>query len=88
LFGRINFEYLFGKKSSLAYSLIATLFVFLGSLLSNGLVWSANDFFNYMMVFPNVVALIALSGMVINELKENGKKSAVDTPNQPLNENI
>ena len=51
LFGRINFEYLFGKKSSLLYSLIATIFVFLGSLLSNGLVWSANDFFNYMMVF-------------------------------------
>lgn len=88
LFGRINFEYLFGKKSSLLYSLIATLFVFLGSLLSNGLVWSANDFFNYMMVFPNVIALIALSSVVVNELKTNGKKSAVDTPNQPLTENL
>ncbi len=88
LFGRINFEYLFGKKASLLYSLIATVFVFLGSLLSNGLVWSANDFFNYMMVFPNAIALIALSGMVVNELKTNGKKSAVDTPNQPLTENL
>ena len=88
LFGRINFEYLFGKKSSLLYSLIATIFVFLGSLLSNGLVWSANDFFNYMMVFPNAIALIALASMVVKELKTNGKKSAVDTPNQPLTENL
>lgn len=88
LFGRINFEYLFGKKSLLLYSIIATIFVFLGSLLSNGLVWSANDFFNYMMVFPNVIALIALSSVVVNELKVNGKKSVVDTPNQPLSENI
>ncbi len=88
LFGRINFEYLFGKKSSLLYSLIATIFVFLGSVLSNGLVWSANDFFNYMMVFPNALALIALASMVVKELKTNGKKSAVDTPNQPLTENL
>ncbi len=88
LFGRINFEYLFGKKVSLLYSVIATVFVFLGSLLSNGLVWSANDFFNYMMVFPNALALIALASVVVKELKTNGKKSAVDTPNQPLTENI
>ena len=88
LFGRINFEYLFGKKSSLLYSVIATVFVFLGSLLSNGLVWSANDFFNYMMVFPNALALIALASAVVTELKTNGKKSAVETPNQPLTENL
>ena len=88
LFGRINFEYIFGKKSSLVYSIVATLFVFLGSLLSNGLVWSANDFFNYMMVFPNALALIALSGVVINEVKTNTKRSVGETPNKPLKEEI
>ena len=46
LFGRINFEYLFGKKSSLIYSIIAIVFVFMGSMLSNDLVWNFNDFFN------------------------------------------
>ncbi|MBE7061127.1 MAG: alanine:cation symporter family protein, partial [Clostridiales bacterium] len=49
LFGRINFEYLFGKKSSLVYSIIAMVFVFLGSFLGSDLVWNFNDFFNYMM---------------------------------------
>ncbi len=89
LFGRINFEYLFGKKSSLIYSIISVLFVFLGSFLGSDLVWNFNDFFNYLMVLPNVIALIALSGMVINELKTNGKgKNAEETPNAPLKANL
>lgn len=88
LFGRINFEYLFGKKSSVIYSVIAVIFVFLGSLLSNKLVWNFNDFFNYLMVIPNVIALFALSNMVVKELKLNGKKSAVETPYEPLNDNL
>jgi len=89
LFGRINFEYLFGKKSSLVYSIIAMVFVFLGSFLGSDLVWNFNDFFNYMMVLPNAIALFALSGMVINELKTNGKgKNVGETPNKVLNENI
>lgn len=84
LFGRINFEYLFGKKSSFIYSIIAVVFVFLGSLLSNGLVWSVNDLFNYLMVIPNVIALIALYKMVIDELNKNGKKK----PNEKLGDSI
>lgn len=88
LFGKINFTYLFGKKNAIIYSIISVLFIFLGSILSNDLVWSFADLFNYLMVIPNVIALVALSNVVIKELKENGKKSAVDTPNQPLDQNI
>lgn len=88
LFGRINFIYLFGKKSSIIYSVVSIIFVFLGSLLSNGLVWNFSDFFNYLMVIPNVIALIALSKVVIDELKTNGKKSVGETPNEPLNQNL
>ena len=88
LFGRINFEYLFGKRSGLIYSLIAMIFVFLGAFLGSDLVWNLNDFFNYLMVIPNVIALFALSGMVVKELKLNGKKTVGDTPNQALNENL
>jgi AGCS family alanine or glycine:cation symporter len=72
LFGRINFEYLFGKKSSVIYSVIAIVFIFLGSVFSSDLVWNFSDFFNYLMVIPNAIALFALSGMVVKELKENG----------------
>ncbi|MBQ3116157.1 MAG: sodium:alanine symporter family protein [Clostridia bacterium] len=88
LFGRINFEYLFGKKSSLIYSIIAMVFVFLGAFLGSDLVWNFNDFFNYMMVLPNVIALFALSGLVIKELKANGKKNVGKTPHLPLDKSI
>ena len=72
LFGRINFEYIFGKKSTIVYSIISIIFVFMGASLSNSLVWGLNDFFNYLMVIPNALALIVLSGLVIGEMKENG----------------
>ena len=67
-------EYLFGKKAVLPYMIIAIIFMFLGSLLSNNLVWELADMFNQLMVVPNVLALLALSGMIINELKDATKK--------------
>jgi len=65
LFGKINFEYLFGKKAVPVYSILALAFIFMGSLLSNDLVWELADFFNQIMVIPNVIALIALSALVV-----------------------
>ncbi len=88
LFGKINFTYLFGKKSAIIYTVIAILFVFLGSVFKNDLVWELTDFFNYLMVLPNVLALFVLSKTVVYELKTNGNKSVEKTPNQPLNQNI
>lgn len=64
MFGKINVEYLFGKKSTIIYSAIAIVFIFLGSVLSNDLVWELSDMFNQLMVIPNVIALFALAGMV------------------------
>jgi AGCS family alanine or glycine:cation symporter len=63
-FGKLNVIYLFGKKGSLPYSILAILFIFLGACLSNDLVWGLQDLFNQLMVLPNVTALIALSGIV------------------------
>ena len=63
-FGKINVVSLFGKKSVPVYMVIAIAFTFLGSILSNDLVWELTDMFNQLMVIPNVPALIALSGIV------------------------
>ena len=73
LFGRINVVYLFGKKANLVYSVIAILFIFLGSLLSNDLVWELTDTFNQLMVIPNVIGLVALSGLVVKSCKKDKK---------------
>jgi len=70
MFGKVNMEHLFGKKSIIVYQIIAIVFVFLGSILSNDLVWELTDMFNYLMVLPNVIALAALSGLVVKATKE------------------
>ena len=88
LFGKINFNYLFGKKSTLVYMIIAIGFVFLGTVFKNDLVWELTDFFNYLMVFPNVLAMFVLSKLVVEEIKENGKKSVGKTPNEALNDKM
>ena len=66
MFGKVNVTYLFGKKASLAYTIIALAFIFLGTLVSNDLVWELTDAFNYLMVLPNALALFALTKMVKN----------------------
>lgn len=76
LFGRINAIYLFGKKFNIVYSIIAIGFVFLGSLLSNNLVWELTDMFNYLMVIPNVIALFALGKAVSAVARKKRGKNA------------
>ncbi|MCQ2978840.1 MAG: amino acid carrier protein [Clostridia bacterium] len=67
LYGKLNFEYLFGKKMVPLYFAISLVFIFLGGIFSNDLVWELSDFFNQIMVIPNVMALIALSNVVKEE---------------------
>ncbi len=73
-FGHVNFVALFGKKFTPVYMIIAVVFVFLGSILSNDLVWELTDMFNQLMVIPNVPALIALSGIVAASAKAKKSK--------------
>ena len=74
LFGKINANYLFGKKNprrcTVVYSIIALVFVFIGTLASNDLVWELTDMFNNLMVIPNAISLFALTGMVVAMCKE------------------
>ncbi|MBR6523739.1 MAG: sodium:alanine symporter family protein [Clostridia bacterium] len=70
LFGKINFNYLFGKKSTIVYSIIAVVFVFVGTIVQeNELVWVTQDTFNQFMVLPNAIAMFALGGIVAKESK-------------------
>ena len=74
LFGKVNVIYLFGKKSEKIYAAVAVIFTFLGSCLSNDLVWELTDMFNQLMVLPNALALLALSGIVSKACKDAKKK--------------
>ena len=74
LFGKINVIYLFGKQSAKIYAVLGLVFIFLGTLMSNDLVWELTDMFNNLMVIPNALALFALTGMVVNSTHMAGKK--------------
>ncbi len=74
MFGKINMMYLFGKNSAVIYTVIGLVFVFLGTLMSNDLVWELSDMFNNLMVIPNALALFALTSMVMKTTHGVGKK--------------
>lgn len=73
-FGLINAKYLFGEKAGIIYSLLVVVCIVIGSALKLELVWAMADFFNGLMVIPNAMALLALSGLVVQLSKKYGKK--------------
>ncbi len=74
LFGKINMIYLFGNRNRRiavnTYTLIALSFIMVGTLISSDFVWELTDMFNNLMVIPNVMALFALSGLVLSLTKK------------------
>lgn len=63
-FGEANVKYLFGKKAVKIYAILVMAFIICGSILKVDIVWSLSDMFNGLMVLPNLIALLALSGIV------------------------
>ena len=68
-YGEKCFEYLFGESSVKLYRLIFTLLVIPGAMIKIELAWGIADIMNGLMVIPNLIALIALSGIVVAETK-------------------
>ncbi len=59
-----------GKKITFAFRMLYIAAVFIGPYLTVSAVWNIADIFNGLMALPNVIALIALSGVVAKETKE------------------
>jgi len=62
-------EYLLGVRSVPVYRMLYTLLVIPGSALHIKIVWDLADILNGLMAIPNLIALIALSGVIIAETK-------------------
>ena len=71
MFGKTNVNYLFGAKGVKVYTIIALVFIFLGTIMSSDLVWELTDFANYLMVLPNVIGLFGCSALVVSLTKFN-----------------
>ena len=68
-FAESNIKVLFGRKAVRPFSIIVIICVFIGSMLKVDLVWNLSDLFNGLMVLPNLIALLALSGIVARAAK-------------------
>ena len=73
-FGEQNVKYLFGTKAAKVYAVIVVGFILLGSALKVDLVWALSDCFNALMVIPNLLGILALSGVVGGLFKEYNNK--------------
>ena len=77
-YGEKSFEYLFGKKSIIFYRLAWVVAVFAGSVFSLSFVWDLADLTNGLMAIPNLIALLALSGVIVKETREYLWKDNLD----------
>ena len=62
--------YLCGQKAIMPFRIIYTLVVFVGSVMTLDAVWGIADILNACMAFPNLVALLGLSGVIAAETKK------------------
>ena len=63
-YGEKCIEFLFGTKVIMPYRYLFTALVMVGSVASVPLVWALGTLLNGFMAFPNLLALLALSGVV------------------------
>lgn len=69
LYGTRCCEFLFGEKAIKPYQILSIVVVFVGCTMNLDLVWNIADTLNGLMAIPNLIAIIALSGVVVKETK-------------------
>ena len=70
VYGEKAWVYLVGVKALKPYRLAWTLVVFVGCVAALEVVWNAADMLNALMIIPNLVALLGLSGVIASETKK------------------
>ncbi len=71
LYGSRCAEYIFGTKALTPYKIFFIIFIVIGSAMNLSLAWSIADTLNGLMAIPNLLALLGLSGIVIETTKEH-----------------
>ncbi len=69
-YGERSWVYLVGTKAIKPFRVAWVIVVFIGCVTALDLVWNIADTLNAMMAFPNLVALIGLSGVIVSETKK------------------
>ncbi|MFQ5824232.1 MAG: alanine/glycine:cation symporter family protein [bacterium] len=69
-YGEQCFSYLFGIRIKMPYRWAFCLMILIGGITRVEFVWNIGDILNGMMAIPNLIAILALSGVVIKLTKE------------------
>ena len=69
-FGEANVIFIFGENATKVYAALVCVCVALGSLADVQLIWDMADCFNGLMVLPNLMGLLFLSGTVLKVAAE------------------
>ena len=69
LYGARCIEFLFSERITKYFMAAYALVAILGATANLGLMWSIAETFNGLMAIPNLIALVALSGVVVSETK-------------------
>lgn len=68
-FAESNIRYLFGKSAIRPFQILVLICLIIGTSLKVDLVWALADMFNGLMIIPNLIGVIFLSGLVVKVLK-------------------
>ena len=68
-YGAKAWEYLFGSKTTYIFKLIHLVTILMGAVMTSSLAWDISDTFNGLMMFPNLIAVVALSPLVVKITK-------------------
>lgn len=69
-YGEKAMEYLKGSRWVLPYRIAFVIMVFIGCVMQLDFVWNLADCMNALMALPNLISLLALSGIIIHETRK------------------
>ena len=69
-YGERAVEYLKGHQWVIAYRIAYIAAVFIGSIMSLQMVWNFADCMNALMAIPNLISILALSGILVHETRK------------------
>jgi AGCS family alanine or glycine:cation symporter len=81
-YGEQFFEYILGVRVTAAYRWIYCLLIPFGAMAHVDVVWAWGDLMNGLQIFPNVIGLVGLSGIVAAVARHRGGQPA-STPPRP-----
>ena len=68
-YGSKAWEFLFGAKTDFIFKIIHICTIMFGAVMTSSLAWDISDTFNGLMMIPNLIGVVALSGLVIKITK-------------------